>query len=763
MKKYLTMVLAIAISGIFVGCHEEEISGSLIEQKKIAFEDAFITAFGQPDPTHNWGFLTPSTATNEAITRVADPRGNMWADEGWRVPPVINDAQKDIVRRYFQQNTPIGYNDPGWSDFWIQQVYKGGTNTNNGSKTTEKYTIGNGDEVTGGNHMDHLCSKSANGTEDHVNDFNNSDNNDWEGRMLMRSSSTYSFGYINSNATAIHYDKAALVNWRVIAQWAVDNGLESSVEESVLNDGWNRSYMGFDWEQALPDDCYRPIYDYNAGWSADLPGGFPILGYQTFEFDGKTYRLLSANSNQYAYDENEPKYHGIQNYNDKPSDDIIRELLSLGYLPYSDTLKDWIKLSTGADGYYSDWIVTLTRATTDTPQVKKVSETSAGYYRIYQTVLESGRVMCEDLAGSVTLDDLDYNDVVFDAISVHEYMKTTDAQGNPTGNPYGDRYYVIVRLMAAGGTIPATLTVEGKTFNIHSVLNDPTTGYIMINTLPEEERKDVNMAEVMSTDPVTLSYTDEDGNISEKFYSENNQQISLKNIKIDVLYDRVSTELSNDDKIAPLKFLTPLGTAWAKERKRIDSAYPGFPDWVKDKSKYVWENNNVPKGNGYLAENLEGLKESDITPVSRVFEGSSGSATKETVDAESTMAYPSMTDVILYSFAADNSSPGFLCPQVGSQSEELLTVSIPVDKQTNLEVGKTIRIYGVYIPGWYVTTTDITGNTEYTQFDGTGNFIEIPLTNEIINIIKRNSGFTIRGKHFTVTYVTIHSNSSDNG
>ena len=34
MKKYLTMVLAIAISGVFVGCHEDELSGSLIEQKK---------------------------------------------------------------------------------------------------------------------------------------------------------------------------------------------------------------------------------------------------------------------------------------------------------------------------------------------------------------------------------------------------------------------------------------------------------------------------------------------------------------------------------------------------------------------------------------------------------------------------------------------------------------------------------------------------------------------------------------------------------
>ena len=90
MKKYLTMVLAIAISGVFVGCHEDELSGSLIEQKKIAFEDAFIQAFGQPDPNHNWGFRMPD---EKSLTRYADPRGNMWAAEGWDVPPVITDAQ----------------------------------------------------------------------------------------------------------------------------------------------------------------------------------------------------------------------------------------------------------------------------------------------------------------------------------------------------------------------------------------------------------------------------------------------------------------------------------------------------------------------------------------------------------------------------------------------------------------------------------------------------------------------------------------------
>ena len=38
MKKYLFMALAVAVSGVFVGCHEDELGGSLIEQTRTTFE-----------------------------------------------------------------------------------------------------------------------------------------------------------------------------------------------------------------------------------------------------------------------------------------------------------------------------------------------------------------------------------------------------------------------------------------------------------------------------------------------------------------------------------------------------------------------------------------------------------------------------------------------------------------------------------------------------------------------------------------------------
>ena len=163
--------------------------------------------------------------------------------------------------------------------------------------------------------------------------------------------------------------------------------------------------------------------------------------YKTFEFEGKTYKFLSANANQYAYDETEPTFGGKKNYNNRPSDAIIRQLLSLGYLPYSDTLKDWIKLSTGADGYYSDWIVTLTKAEgkTEIPPADV-------------------RIIAEDITTQEN-GDFDFNDVVFDVI--YNYKEGKSA----------------IILQAAGGTYP--LYVAGH--EVHAAFGNFATNQ-MINT-----------------------------------------------------------------------------------------------------------------------------------------------------------------------------------------------------------------------------------------------------------------------------------------
>ena len=270
MKKYLmTVMAAVTLGGLFTGCSKDADMGggeNSVEFNIVQnYEKAFVTRFGQPAETQTWGF------GETAKTRTAYTNGNMWADQGYLVPPQLTTEQKDIVRQYFQQNTPIGYQNPGWENFFIQHVYKGATNTTD-SKSTEKYTSANGGVVTGSNHMDHLAAVFSDGTKDHINNYNNAicstygNVKDSEGVtyrdsqngyhpdeiQLMLNSTTYSFGYFNSDGSLGHTEFTGLVGWETIRTWANSKGLNGD----CLNDGWNRSFMGFDFEQVVGRDVY---------------------------------------------------------------------------------------------------------------------------------------------------------------------------------------------------------------------------------------------------------------------------------------------------------------------------------------------------------------------------------------------------------------------------------------------------------------------------------------------------------------------------
>lgn len=925
MKKYLIMVLAIAISGVFVGCHEEELNGSIIDQKKLTFEDSFIRAFGQPDPTHDWGFRMPDASG--VRTRGAYPNGNMWASEGWNVPPVLTDGQKERVYKYFQCHTDLTYVSPGWTNFWIQQVYKGHTDPNNTySKTKEEYTSANGGTVIGGDHMDHLAAiDTENGIFDHIFDFNNSNNNDWEGRMLMTNSTTKSFGYFNSDGSLGHTEYTGLVHWSVIEQWGNDNKVGES-----LNDGWNRSFMGFDFEQVVGDDIYAhtnveitddkgqgtgkyqvryatyndcPSKDYvwdglgtfkygvptstktdisssfNYTWNnaesfswdngtlfytGKAWGGIAMwLGGQDWssykklvvEFaeatafysqiqiqrgdkadalvfgaesgatriecdltnenvtnisqvalqpgadgtlkiskiyleskstttinktdqilvDGKPIPMLVSNTNQYC------GVNGDINQNDysiyKPvllesgqtqswdclNYTVIQQKVRAGYLPVIDgTMCKWVKVQGGADGYYSDWIVTLCEARQESnPDAPDVREIGGGnrYTITGQRVVESGRVMVEDLAGATgNLDDLDYNDVVFDAIIVNEYKKLVDENGGVITD-YNftegyDKTYATVRLMAAGGTIPVELVIKDENgehnFNVHNELGAPDG--VMINTLANtpEERAAVNMATVAQTKAKTL--VDKDHNNTEKFYGVE----YIKDIELNVLYANVSTELVATYGAATLKFLVELGLPWAKERRNFKEGYPKFSEWVYDKSwNRTWYDERKP-ANLYYDNELVGLSipegfDYEIGPV--FYDYSGQGAFKNTVSANpGTMAYPNKTtEEVLYDFTTDG--VGYLCPEIttaanGLQAEEKVTIASSLTSSIN--VNSTIRIYGVYINDWFVTTNISDG--KIISDNGNG-YIDININSN--NIDQLSNGITIQGKHFTVTYVSV--------
>ena len=208
-------------------------------------------------------------------------------------------------------------------------------------------------------------------------------------------------------------------------------------------------------------------------------------------------------------------------------------------------------------------------------------------------LLQSGRVFCEDL-GTVDISDIDYNDVVFDAWL---YVKRTN-QGDVFDK-------CVIQLLAAGGTIP----VQVAGVNVHEAFG--VAEDVMVNTVKEGVGKlnsDVKHAEygvdfnkmpdkIVITSPALLTGTD--------------GSINIKNIPIVVRTNNTAIELTFENSTpgttAPLKFMAPIGTAWAAERVKIGEAYPYFSVWVQNRNQVPWSycvEDNVYTDKDYGLNNL---------------------------------------------------------------------------------------------------------------------------------------------------------------
>jgi hypothetical protein len=276
--------------------------------------------------------------------------------------------------------------------------------------------------------------------------------------------------------------------------------------------------MGFDFEQMVGDEIYANSY---------------------YTYNNQQYHYLSSNMNMYCGD--------LKEYNDLNGVDVAG-LLADGYLPVSGSAdKKWVKVGGCADEYYSDWIVTLTKAekyTTITPPDPTVV-----------------RIIAEDL--SISSDptnlkgDFDFNDVVFDV----------------TFND--DKSVATIQLVAAGGVLP--LTVAGV--EVHRAFGqqgpDPVTGwYKMVNT--------GGISEINGATAASFTY-DNPG--------ENGINIPVMVNKFTKNADGTFTdnwiELTAMQGQCPAKLCVNQTFEYCSEREPIDQKYTGFQSWVQG-NKYIW-------------------------------------------------------------------------------------------------------------------------------------------------------------------------------
>lgn len=810
------------ITGLFLtSCHDKDMEYSYgASQKTQAYDQAFKETFGTPVAGHNWGFTvveenSSSTATTRALTRGHNKNSNQWASEGWIIPDKLTPEQKDKVRRYFQQNrNPQGIS-VNYTDFFVQQVYKGGSDLT-GSLTQESYYYGNGDYVCGSSNMDKL---TAGTMEDHINDFNYGDrgeinvqNNNLVGEhqdaiTLMVGSQTNCFGFHNSRDSKQYNDQYVIIPGNVIDQWDTER-----TDISVTG----MFFVGFDFE------ANKNAYDQNGN--------------------------LSTNSNMYLVTETTAADGvAVPNKNDG-------KLYHIG----------------GADGYYSDWIVRITKGvkkdnstvTTNTSQTSQEIPHGSTFRITKWEIKDRGRVFCEDLGGNYTTnrEDFDFNDIVFDAIvwQKQEFIwedqavQATDSEGNLLWEQTEYTKYSGDQIVYNFGDGETTTIPDGKTpeevaaaivteqgdatdenGNRIPVYEKDANGdyvyerieltdyrgtpeyYAEIVILATGATIGCSVAGVEVHDAFGVGYTtmvNTVGGSSTAFGSyidktpvyigelKRIESATLDAIPITVLWnsglDGATTLRTHKTAAgaafmgAPQKFQVPIGTSWAQERVRIDRAYPGFITYITTPS-YNWTTatgDDAPDALFLFEQNYPNL-----------FNGKADYEVTEVVDGDN---YHTASAEIVQGDPVDNTTPsgegnnnnnnqgssGSGVTQVkatpGTGEDKVFNqssghdlgnsnnnITLSFSQFDGIGINSVIRVYGWpkatgysinVANGYYQSLSSIGAEKKSSVTFEKDGYEEYKITKDALTSLKNSNGMVIQGSSFIVSYVTLdNSNVTD--
>jgi len=275
--------------------------------------------------------------------------------------------------------------------------------------------------------------------------------------------------------------------------------------------------------------------------------------------NGNQLRLMDSNMNMYAGESQTITDGDLQTtVNGKLCLNIakINELVTEGFLPVAGSaLKTWAKWA-DSDGYYSDWIVTLTEA-------KKIPT---------EVITSDGdlRVMAEDLNATGGDDtDFDFNDIVFDVY-------------------FGSTPKVVIR--AAGGTLPLRIAKvqapaddnDAHWSEVHDLFQSANPGKscsgMMINTNGTNSNKPGVKAK--SLDGLTCPEFTLPWAIT--------TNTGVKEIKIQVKKNNIWCTIDATTGGPAAKFAVPTTYTWRNERVSIKDEVTTFTQWVAGNSSLVW-------------------------------------------------------------------------------------------------------------------------------------------------------------------------------
>ena len=481
MKQYLmTGIAVLSLCAGMTSCsHNDDFYVPMQDTKSAEYQEAFVQAFGQIAANQDWGFGT-------STTRAAANNSNNWGGNGvdgsdypqFAVPDTLTKAQKEVVRKWFQTNKNPEGRAITFTNFFVQQVYKGGTNTE-GSLSSETYLAGNGDVVVGGSKMNLLMAGQVGSYIDYLgNEVASYDN------MSNFNGADYSNGAKTEQVWNGDLDADASKDFNDRKKYYYDQ-IMLMVNSSTSSFGYHTSQSNQDIHNkyvVIPGDQISPL----------------VAGMYFVGFD---YEATGNGSNEYIVTAAED-----------------------GDLTVPDHEGKYKK--GGADGYYSDWIIRVTKA-----------EGSA------DRVVASGRIFCEDLGSSY---DFDFNDIVFDAY-IYESGK------------------IKIQLQAAGGELEAYVgeIAADKSNEVHKLL-----GNKMVNTGVRSGHAAAYWIDAVSAGtPKFATLKDIPVYIVQTNAAHYNETIMLK------------AEIG----AAPQKICFPLYAKWADEWVDIEAVYPLWKSWINHK------------------------------------------------------------------------------------------------------------------------------------------------------------------------------------
>lgn len=393
----------------------------------------------------------------------------------------------------------------------------------------------------------------------------------------------------------------------------------------------------------------------------------------------------------------------------------------------------------------NDIVIAIDKNTDTPPTVVEIAPRNPDAYQesktkktyTYKKIVDQGRVFCEDIATAnmKVTEDIDYNDIVFDARVWEIYDQDSTTINNITSysDPYNYRWQYDISLLATGGTIEEKINgidVHNK-FGVGQAFMVNTWTPNCVSTLSGQWNTPTNVIQ-----PKDFSYTLTYDELPLDPEDNSKRLAGINTIPIEVHYGgkqmvalenrKVEERTSEDGKkyivsSAPYKLCLPVGTQWPIERVNIENAYKYFSAYVADPT-YAFYNSDKDDDKLYTQALDSSIQKDGKTTESPKEVTQSG-------DAENSIVY-----VVWKGDVSKDGSPITLY-------------------NFTFQGGQTLRFFGSGSGTITVACGDNNSMSLISNRSMSAGYVDVPITPEQASAL--SAGIMIYGSNFSLTKIVV--------